>query len=92
MKYPLFPPLSLPSPLFLFLSRCPPLSQVRNLPPFAFLYYKQLGFLFRQCGQVKSIAYEGSRYNHPVTNKQSYIMAIHTVQCSGGCLPAYVCI
>uniref|UniRef100_A0AAR2JLL0 RNA helicase n=1 Tax=Pygocentrus nattereri TaxID=42514 RepID=A0AAR2JLL0_PYGNA len=35
--------------------------QVRNLPPFAFLYYKQLQSLFRQCGQVKSIAFDGSR-------------------------------
>ncbi|XP_076841783.1 ATP-dependent RNA helicase TDRD9 [Brachyhypopomus gauderio] len=34
---------------------------VRNLPPFAFLYYKQLQSLFRQCGQVKSIAFNGSR-------------------------------
>ncbi|KAL6488110.1 hypothetical protein MHYP_G00047360 [Metynnis hypsauchen] len=34
---------------------------VRNLPPFAFLYYKQLQSLFRQCGQVKSIAFDGSR-------------------------------
>ncbi|XP_060781117.1 ATP-dependent RNA helicase TDRD9 isoform X2 [Neoarius graeffei] len=36
---------------------------VRNLPPFAFLYYKQLQSLFRQCGQVKSIAFDGSRVN-----------------------------
>ncbi|XP_026888009.2 ATP-dependent RNA helicase TDRD9 isoform X1 [Electrophorus electricus] len=34
---------------------------VRNLPPFAFLYYKQLQSLFRQCGQVKFISFEGSR-------------------------------
>ncbi|TST98546.1 ATP-dependent RNA helicase TDRD9 [Bagarius yarrelli] len=34
---------------------------VRNLPPFAFLYYKQLQSLFRQCGQVKSIVFDDSR-------------------------------
>ncbi|XP_058242140.1 ATP-dependent RNA helicase TDRD9 isoform X1 [Hemibagrus wyckioides] len=34
---------------------------VRNLPPFAFLYYKQLQSLFRQCGQVKSITFDCSR-------------------------------
>uniref|UniRef100_A0A9J8ASI1 ATP-dependent RNA helicase TDRD9 n=1 Tax=Cyprinus carpio carpio TaxID=630221 RepID=A0A9J8ASI1_CYPCA len=32
-----------------------------NLPPFAFLCYKQLQSLFRQCGQVKSICFDGSR-------------------------------
>ncbi|XP_031645059.1 ATP-dependent RNA helicase TDRD9-like [Oncorhynchus kisutch] len=31
---------------------------VRNLPPYSFLYYKQLQSL---CGQVKSIAFDGSR-------------------------------
>ncbi|KAA0718071.1 ATP-dependent RNA helicase TDRD9 [Triplophysa tibetana] len=34
---------------------------IRNLPPFAFLSYKQLQSLFRQCGQVKSISFDGSR-------------------------------
>ncbi|CDQ56175.1 unnamed protein product [Oncorhynchus mykiss] len=34
---------------------------VRNLPPYSFLYYKQLQSLFRQCGQVKSIAFDGAR-------------------------------
>uniref|UniRef100_A0AAY4CCJ2 ATP-dependent RNA helicase TDRD9 n=1 Tax=Denticeps clupeoides TaxID=299321 RepID=A0AAY4CCJ2_9TELE len=34
---------------------------VRNLPSFAFLYYKQLQSLFRQCGQVKAISFDGSR-------------------------------
>ncbi|KAM4625880.1 ATP-dependent RNA helicase TDRD9 [Polymixia lowei] len=34
---------------------------VRNLPPYSFLYYKQLQSLFRQCGQVKAIFFEGSR-------------------------------
>ncbi|XP_053535159.1 ATP-dependent RNA helicase TDRD9 isoform X1 [Ictalurus punctatus] len=34
---------------------------VRNLPPFAFLYHKQLQSLFRHCGQVKSISFDNSR-------------------------------
>ncbi|KAM3849979.1 ATP-dependent RNA helicase TDRD9-like [Diretmus argenteus] len=34
---------------------------VRNLPPYSFLYYKQLQSLFRQCGQVKTISFDGSR-------------------------------
>ncbi|XP_061650873.1 ATP-dependent RNA helicase TDRD9 isoform X1 [Phyllopteryx taeniolatus] len=34
---------------------------VRNLPPYSFLYYKQLQSLFRQCGQVKAISFESSR-------------------------------
>uniref|UniRef100_A0A8K9V571 RNA helicase n=1 Tax=Oncorhynchus mykiss TaxID=8022 RepID=A0A8K9V571_ONCMY len=40
---------------------------VRNLPPYSFLYYKQLQSLFRQCGQVKSIAFDGARITHYVT-------------------------
>ncbi|XP_019725760.1 ATP-dependent RNA helicase TDRD9 isoform X2 [Hippocampus comes] len=34
---------------------------MRNLPTYSFLYYKQLLSLFRQCGQVKAIAFESSR-------------------------------
>uniref|UniRef100_A0A665WHP3 ATP-dependent RNA helicase TDRD9 n=1 Tax=Echeneis naucrates TaxID=173247 RepID=A0A665WHP3_ECHNA len=34
---------------------------LRNLPPYSFLYYKQLQSLFRLCGQVKSISFESSR-------------------------------
>uniref|UniRef100_A0A3B4T3V9 RNA helicase n=1 Tax=Seriola dumerili TaxID=41447 RepID=A0A3B4T3V9_SERDU len=34
---------------------------MRNLPPYGFLYYKQLQSLFRLCGQVKSISFESSR-------------------------------
>ncbi|XP_041810147.1 ATP-dependent RNA helicase TDRD9 [Chelmon rostratus] len=34
---------------------------VRSLPPFSFLYYKQLQSLFRMCGQVKAISFESSR-------------------------------
>lgn len=36
--------------------------QMRNLPPYSFLYYKQLQSLFRLCGQVKTISFESSRY------------------------------
>ncbi|XP_074439952.1 ATP-dependent RNA helicase TDRD9 isoform X2 [Larus michahellis] len=34
---------------------------LKNIPPYGYLYYKQLQSLFRQCGQVKSIAYDGSK-------------------------------
>lgn len=34
---------------------------VRNLPPYSFLYYKQLQSLFRLCGLVKSISFDSSR-------------------------------
>uniref|UniRef100_A0A8C6YX85 RNA helicase n=1 Tax=Nothoprocta perdicaria TaxID=30464 RepID=A0A8C6YX85_NOTPE len=34
---------------------------LRNIPPYGFLYHKQLQSLFRQCGQVKSIAYDGPK-------------------------------
>ncbi|XP_072313542.1 ATP-dependent RNA helicase TDRD9 [Eucyclogobius newberryi] len=34
---------------------------VRNLPPYSFLYYKQLQSLFRLCGLVKAIYFDSSR-------------------------------
>ncbi|XP_067847822.1 ATP-dependent RNA helicase TDRD9 [Heptranchias perlo] len=34
---------------------------VRNIPPYGFLYYKQLQSLFRQCGQVRAISFDGSK-------------------------------
>ncbi|XP_015229695.1 PREDICTED: putative ATP-dependent RNA helicase TDRD9 [Cyprinodon variegatus] len=34
---------------------------VRNLPPYSFLYYKQLQSLFRLCGQVKTVTFDCSR-------------------------------
>ncbi|XP_037343023.2 ATP-dependent RNA helicase TDRD9 [Pungitius pungitius] len=34
---------------------------LRHLPPYPFLYYKQLQSLFRLCGQVKNISFESSR-------------------------------
>ncbi|NXF33873.1 TDRD9 helicase, partial [Nyctibius bracteatus] len=34
---------------------------LKSIPPYGYLYHKQLQSLFRQCGQVKSIAYDGSK-------------------------------
>ncbi|XP_053218290.1 ATP-dependent RNA helicase TDRD9 isoform X1 [Podarcis raffonei] len=34
---------------------------LKNIPPYGFLYHKQLQSLFRQCGQVKSISYHGTK-------------------------------
>uniref|UniRef100_A0A8C8R6E9 ATP-dependent RNA helicase TDRD9 n=1 Tax=Pelusios castaneus TaxID=367368 RepID=A0A8C8R6E9_9SAUR len=34
---------------------------LKNIPAYGFLYYKQLQSLFRQCGQVKSIVYDGTK-------------------------------
>ncbi|KAG7511385.1 ATP-dependent RNA helicase TDRD9 [Solea senegalensis] len=34
---------------------------LRSLPPYSFLYYKQLQSLFRLCGQVKTIVFDSSR-------------------------------
>ncbi|XP_034274448.1 ATP-dependent RNA helicase TDRD9 isoform X2 [Pantherophis guttatus] len=34
---------------------------LKNIPHYGFLYYKQLQSLFRQCGQVKSIVYDGTK-------------------------------
>ncbi|XP_042356788.1 ATP-dependent RNA helicase TDRD9 [Plectropomus leopardus] len=34
---------------------------VRNLPPYSYLYYKQLQSLFRLCGQVKAMSFDSSR-------------------------------
>lgn len=41
---------------------------MRNLPPYSFLYYKQLQSLFRPCGQVKKIAFDSSRYLKSILN------------------------
>ena len=41
--------------------------QVRNIPPYGFLYYKQLQSLFRLCGHVKSISFDYSRYQEEPT-------------------------
>uniref|UniRef100_A0A3P9PLI0 RNA helicase n=1 Tax=Poecilia reticulata TaxID=8081 RepID=A0A3P9PLI0_POERE len=38
-----------------------PRTTVRNLPPYSFLYYKQLQSLFRLCGQVKTVSFDCSR-------------------------------
>lgn len=34
---------------------------LKNIPPYGFLYQKQIQSLFRQCGQVKSITFDGSK-------------------------------
>uniref|UniRef100_A0ACB8G713 ATP-dependent RNA helicase tdrd9 n=1 Tax=Sphaerodactylus townsendi TaxID=933632 RepID=A0ACB8G713_9SAUR len=34
---------------------------LKSMPTYGFLYYKQLQSLFRQCGQVKSISYDGTK-------------------------------
>ncbi|XP_077179907.1 ATP-dependent RNA helicase TDRD9 [Paroedura picta] len=34
---------------------------LKSMPPYGFLYYKQLQSMFRQCGQVKSISYDGTK-------------------------------
>ncbi|KAM8783555.1 ATP-dependent RNA helicase TDRD9 [Rhynchonycteris naso] len=34
---------------------------LKHTPPYGFLYYKQLQALFRQCGQVKSIVFDGAK-------------------------------
>ncbi|XP_049467979.1 ATP-dependent RNA helicase TDRD9 isoform X4 [Panthera uncia] len=34
---------------------------LKHIPPYGFLYYKQLQSLFRQCGQVKSIVFDGTK-------------------------------
>ncbi|KAM9842947.1 ATP-dependent RNA helicase TDRD9 [Aulostomus maculatus] len=47
---------------------------LRNLPPYSFLYYKQLQSLFRLCGQVKAISFESSR---------AYVEFYRTSQASG---------
>ncbi|XP_006516383.1 ATP-dependent RNA helicase TDRD9 isoform X4 [Mus musculus] len=35
--------------------------KLKHIPPYGFLYYKQLQSLFRQCGQVKSIVFDGAK-------------------------------
>ncbi|KAJ3612891.1 hypothetical protein NHX12_019148 [Muraenolepis orangiensis] len=47
---------------------------VKNLPQYSFLYFKQLQSLFRQCGQVKAIFFDGSR---------AYVEFNKTAQASG---------
>ncbi|XP_037687633.1 ATP-dependent RNA helicase TDRD9 [Choloepus didactylus] len=34
---------------------------LKHIPPYGFLYHKQLQSLFRQCGQVKSIVFDGAK-------------------------------
>ncbi|XP_053451665.1 ATP-dependent RNA helicase TDRD9 isoform X3 [Nycticebus coucang] len=34
---------------------------LKHIPPYGFLYHKQLQSLFRQCGQVRSIVFDGAK-------------------------------
>uniref|UniRef100_A0A8D0XSV9 RNA helicase n=1 Tax=Sus scrofa TaxID=9823 RepID=A0A8D0XSV9_PIG len=34
---------------------------LKHVPPYGFLYYKQLQSLFRKCGQVRSIVFDGAK-------------------------------
>ncbi|CAH2328578.1 ATP-dependent RNA helicase TDRD9 [Pelobates cultripes] len=34
---------------------------LKNIPPYGFLYHKQIQSFFRQCGQVKSILFDGAK-------------------------------
>ncbi|XP_053080992.1 ATP-dependent RNA helicase TDRD9 isoform X2 [Acinonyx jubatus] len=34
---------------------------LKHIPPYGFLYHKQLQSLFRQCGQVKSVVFDGTK-------------------------------
>lgn len=64
------------------------LLQVRNLPPYSFLYCKQLQSLFRLCGQVKSISIDSTRYEglHPLSvSSLSYLTLCMCVCCQGLC-------
>ncbi|XP_066550485.1 ATP-dependent RNA helicase TDRD9 [Amia ocellicauda] len=54
---------------------------LRNIPPYGFLYYKQLQSLFRQCGQVKAIAFDCSR---------AYVEFFRSYVKGGGVLPEVV--
>nr|XP_040055966.1 ATP-dependent RNA helicase TDRD9 isoform X2 [Gasterosteus aculeatus aculeatus] len=50
---------------------------LRHLPPYPFLYYKQLRSLFRLCGQIKNISFESSRAYmefHRTTTKDEGIL------------------
>ncbi|XP_066428512.1 ATP-dependent RNA helicase TDRD9 [Eleutherodactylus coqui] len=54
---------------------------LKNVPPFGFLYYKQIQSLFRQCGQVKSILFDGSKafveFSRNPTERFKTLTAVH---------------
>ncbi|KAM5128959.1 ATP-dependent RNA helicase TDRD9 isoform 2-T2 [Mantella aurantiaca] len=55
--------------------------QLKNVPPYGFLYHKQIQSLFRQCGQVKSILFDGSRafveFSRNPTERFKTLSAVH---------------
>ncbi|XP_069806775.1 ATP-dependent RNA helicase TDRD9 isoform X2 [Dendropsophus ebraccatus] len=54
---------------------------LKNVPPYGFLYHKQIQSLFRQCGQVKSILFDGSRafveFSRNPTERFKTLTAVH---------------
>ncbi|XP_072283954.1 ATP-dependent RNA helicase TDRD9 [Pyxicephalus adspersus] len=54
---------------------------LKNVPPYGFLYHKQIQSLFRQCGQVKSILFDGSRafveFSRNPTDRFKTLSAVH---------------
>ncbi|XP_023111882.2 ATP-dependent RNA helicase TDRD9 isoform X7 [Felis catus] len=47
---------------------------LKHIPPYGFLYHKQLQSLFRQCGQVKSVVFDGT--NSPFQVPDELIFAL----------------
>ncbi|XP_071972015.1 ATP-dependent RNA helicase TDRD9 [Engystomops pustulosus] len=54
---------------------------LKNVPQYGFLYHKQIQSLFRQCGQVKSILFDGSRafveFSRNPTERFKTLTAVH---------------
>ncbi|XP_063803508.1 ATP-dependent RNA helicase TDRD9 isoform X2 [Pseudophryne corroboree] len=54
---------------------------LKNVPPYGFLYHKQIQSLFRQCGQVKAILFDGSRafveFSRNSTERFTTLKAVH---------------
>ncbi|KAM3920360.1 ATP-dependent RNA helicase TDRD9 [Leptodactylus fuscus] len=54
---------------------------LKNVPSYGFLYHKQIQSLFRQCGQVKSILFDGSRafveFSRNPTERFKTLTAVH---------------
>ncbi|KAM4014034.1 ATP-dependent RNA helicase TDRD9 isoform 1-T2 [Anomaloglossus baeobatrachus] len=54
---------------------------LKNVPPYGFLYHKQIQSLFRQCGQVKAILFDGSRafveFSRNPTDRFKTLTAVH---------------
>ncbi|XP_018411618.1 PREDICTED: putative ATP-dependent RNA helicase TDRD9 [Nanorana parkeri] len=54
---------------------------LKHVPPYGFLYHKQIQSLFRQCGQVKSILFDGQRafveFSRNPTERFKTLSAVH---------------